>query len=55
MKNTNKEITEANASLLEMMGELTFSSDAIKAAITDIPKTESFYRKERLLHTSELV
>lgn len=36
IKNTNKEIKDANASLLGMMGELTFSSDDIKAAMKEL-------------------
>ncbi len=36
IKSTNKEIKDANASLLEMMGELTFSSDDIKAAMEEL-------------------
>ena len=36
LKNTNKEIKEANTSLLGMMNELVFSSDDIKAAMTEL-------------------
>ena len=36
LKSTNAEIREANASLLNMMGELTFANDDTKAAMTEL-------------------